>query len=95
MDCKKHSLEFVLPIEIPALQNEPKYTFGLLVKKQNPTHDAKTYKIETITDLYRLVTPENLERLTKDVSEILRLYAYQKQAIGDSDIEASFEWIDD
>lgn len=95
MDCKEFSLEFVLPTEMPTVKNEPKYTFGLLVKKQNPTPNAKTYKVKTITDLYRLVTPENLERLTKDVSDILRLYAYQRQAIGDSDIEASFEWIDD
>lgn len=95
MDCKEFSLEFVLPSETPTIQKEPKYTFGLSVKKQNPKPDAKTYKVETITDLYRLVTPENLERLTKDVVSILRLYAYQRQSIGDSDVEASFEWIDD
>lgn len=96
LDCEDCDLEFILPNIEPEKQ-EKTYTFGLSVTKKDPNPNAKKYNIETITDLYRTVTPENVERLAKDIVEILHIYAYQKQVleIDTSDVTASFEWTDD
>ncbi len=78
------------------------HAFGFKIQKKNPKPDAPTYRLETMNDLYQLVTTENVDRLFEDLKNMFTLIALQKEAIdamhpnGSKEITMPyFEWIDD
>lgn len=103
-ECIENVLEDV--IEWAYIDNEPEKecetTLGFYVRKKNPKDNAPQYKIETMNDLFKLTTSDNVNRLFSDLLHAFTIIAHQKEALDSTQKDTSEKiemshiyWIDD
>lgn len=76
--------------------------FRLEIMKKNPKPNAVTYRIETINDIFKAVTPDNIEKFLHEFELVLRSGILLKataetveKGAGEGIHMPYFDWIDD
>ncbi len=84
------------------MENEKIGVFGFEIRKKNAKPDAPKYKLETMNDLYQIVTVENVDRVFKDLKQAFTIIAMQKEVLEEIEKGSAkqitmpyIEWIDD
>lgn len=92
------------------MKDKKQLGFSFHVTKENAKPNAPKYKIKTISELYKVVNSENVDRFLKDFSSGIKIAVHMRDAMNiignvqtgknDNQVEKgidldSFTWIDD